>query len=67
MTRTPPFKKGDRIRLIGMEDFSPVPAGTLGTVDAEPVWLEGAWNVPVSWDNGRTLSMVVPPDSAVRV
>lgn len=60
-----PFDKGDRVRLIDMQDpYAPVPAGTLGTVTAGCTYFEGAWNIPVHWDNGRTLSLVSPPDRA---
>ncbi|UEM11941.1 DUF4314 domain-containing protein [Bradyrhizobium barranii subsp. barranii] len=63
-----PFRSGDRIRLIAMiDDPAPIPPGTEGTVNGEPTFFEDSWNVPVRWDNGRTLSMVVPPDRAVKI
>jgi hypothetical protein len=31
------------------------------------ILFENSWDVPVQWDNGRTLSMVVPPDSAEKI
>jgi hypothetical protein len=56
---------GKRIRLIEMpKDPCPVPPGTEGTVEEvtvvrmRPQWTQ-IW---VKWDNGRTLSMAVPPD-----
>lgn len=59
------FKSGDRIRLIRMvDDPDPVPSGTTGTVIADPVLVYGSWQVSVKWDNGRGLSLCVPPDVA---
>lgn len=61
-----PFKEGQRIELIRMgEDPCPVEPGTKGTV-TRAVWLSGGgfWQVGVKWDNGRTLSLIVPPDQA---
>jgi hypothetical protein len=43
---------GDRIELISMpEEPDPIPPGTRGTVQ-----------YGVKWDNGRGLSLCVPPD-----
>ncbi|MFK4534302.1 hypothetical protein ABIA00_002485 [Bradyrhizobium ottawaense] len=68
MTRKPPFSNGDRIRLIAMvDDPAPVPPGTEGTVSGCPTFFDQSWDVPVQWDNGRTLSMVVPPDAAEKI
>ena len=67
------FVVGDRIRLISMKnDPDPVPEGTTGTVDyvteAVPMG-QGRYyaQVGVSWDNGRTLSLCVPPDIAITI
>lgn len=61
-------KIGDRIRLISMGDDDPCPIepGTCGTVhhlfDATGKWPEPWQQIGVVWDNGRRLSLVVPPD-----
>jgi hypothetical protein len=63
--RTPPFRKGDRIRLIEMvEDLDPIPPGTFGTVNEEPMLLTDCWAIPVQWENGRTHALLMPPDEA---
>jgi hypothetical protein len=53
---------GDRIRLVAMpDDPDPIPIGTTGTATAARQ--HGTWaQVDVTWDNGRTLMLVVPPD-----
>ena len=59
-------RAGDRIRLLEMnDDPSPVPVGEEGTVvgihhiGEDP----DAWHqIDVTWDNGRTLMLVSPPD-----
>jgi hypothetical protein len=60
MMKIPP--DGTRLRLIEMvDDPDPLPSGSLGTVrgaQAFPGWAQ-IW---VHWDNGRTLSLAVPPD-----
>jgi len=55
-------RAGMRIRLARMDDDPhPVPIGTTGTVvSAEEVG--DFTHIEVSWDNGRTLSLVTPPD-----
>lgn len=61
MTET--FKKGDRIKLVQMgPDPCPVPEGTTGTVMACDEFPDKSWQIAVNWDNGRTLSVIVPPD-----
>ncbi len=53
---------GTKIRLISMpEDPDPVPPGSVGTVTGggPSPWGTQIW---VKWDNGRTLSLEVPPD-----
>lgn len=59
---------GDRIRLVSMgPDPAPIPAGSTGTVTGvasipSAVRMESNLHVSVSWDNGRTLSIVLPVD-----
>lgn len=64
------FKPGDRIKLLSMgNDPDPIPYGTLGTVQrvVDLSWGgKNEWQVQVDWDNGRTLSLVCPPDLAVK-
>jgi hypothetical protein len=61
---TPPFKKGQRIRLLRMpDDPDPIPPGTTGTIGDEPFEIRpGVWSAMVKWDIPRSLSIVVPPD-----
>ena len=65
------YNKGDRIRLVRMEDDpEPVPPGTKGTVTfcSEHNFGSGPeWQVGVAWDNGRGLSLCIPPDLAVSI
>jgi hypothetical protein len=64
----PPFKQGDRVRLVSMgDDPDPIKPGAEGEVIIPPVFFQRSWNVSVKWDNGRTLGLVVPPDIAVKV
>lgn len=61
------IKKGSRVRLVAMpDDPNPVPYGTEGTVElVNPVRLsphDEFTQVLVKWDNGRSLSCVMPPD-----
>ncbi|KRQ99263.1 hypothetical protein CP49_11745 [Bradyrhizobium valentinum] len=63
-----PFAEGDRLRLISMAaDPDPIRPGSTGTVIAAPVFFQGAWSIPVKWDNGRGLSLVMPPDQAEKL
>lgn len=57
---------GSRIRLISMpDDPDPVPPGTTGTVtgcvelSSDPYSMQ----IQVDWDNGRSLNLIVPPDT----
>ena len=56
--------KDQRIKLLKMEnDPDPIPVGTLGTILAVtelPMWKET--QLVVKWDNGRTLSVILPKD-----
>lgn len=64
------MKVGDRIELVSMpNDPCAVPAGSKGTVRRIahiPMGSDPFTQVGVDWDNGRTLNVVMPPDS-VRV
>lgn len=63
----PPFDDGDRIELLEMPaDPNPIPRGTLGTVEGSQRWDSKCWLVQVRWDNGRSLQLCIPPDSARR-
>jgi hypothetical protein len=57
---------GDRIELVQMpEDPDPIPPGTQGTVTniVDTSFFEpGSTQVWVDWDNGRGLSLQIPPD-----
>ncbi len=65
MTQVP--KRGDRIRLLAMQDDpDPIQVGQAGTVvsvarhgGGKDTWFQ----IDVSWDNGRTLMLVSPPDA----
>ncbi len=61
-----PYRPGDRIRLLAMDDIDPVPAGSLGTVGAVR-FLDGWMQIDVDWDNGRSLMLSVPPDRVASV
>lgn len=65
------FKAGDRIRLVKMvDDPNPLAPGSLGTVEFASRVGSGrdAWvQVGVTWDCGRSLMPVCPPDLAVVV
>ncbi len=74
----PPFKPGDRIRLVEMpDDPCPITPGSLGTVKSvkslgflgkpESFYLEALWQVDVAWDDRRSLFLVIPPDRAEKV
>jgi hypothetical protein len=60
------LKIGDRIRLISMSnDPAPVAIGAMGSVRGVTMHDAGdnRWaQIDVSWDDGRTLMLVVPPD-----
>lgn len=57
---------GDRIRLLSMsDDPHPIATGQTGTVVGVSSFGEGKdrWHqIDVSWDDGRTLMLVSPPD-----
>ena len=56
------LKVGDRIRLVSMlEDPDPIPAGTMGVVTG--IHIHSGWTqIEVSWESGRMLMLVSPPD-----
>ena len=56
------LKVGDRIRLVSMiDDPDPIPAGTMGVVTA--IHIHSDWvQLDVSWESGRMLMLVSPPD-----
>jgi hypothetical protein len=58
-------KVGDRIRMGFMpDDPNPIAPGAEGEVTAvNEVKSMGFTQIGVKWDNGRTLSLAVPPDS----
>lgn len=60
------LKIGDRIRLLSMpDDPNPIHVGQIGTVTGIRTYRSGdeSWHqIDVSWDDGRTLMLVSPPD-----
>lgn len=54
------YPPGTRLELISMgKDPDPVPPGTRGTVER----VNGYGDIEMSWDNGRTLSLIPGEDS----
>ena len=54
------YQPGTRLELISMDDpYAPVPSGTRGTVQ----YVDDAGQIGMSWDNGRTLSLIPGEDS----
>ena len=54
------YPPGSRILLYQMTDpYAPVPSGTRGTVR----YVDDAGQLGVSWDNGRSLSLIPGEDS----
>lgn len=54
------YPPGTRLELISMgEDPDPVPPGTRGTVER----VNSYGDIEMSWDNGRTLSLIPGEDS----
>jgi hypothetical protein len=63
------YQVGDRVTLVSMDDPDPVPSGTEGVVThvADLTFVnKPQLQVGVRWDNGRSLSCLVPPDVLVR-
>lgn len=71
MDNTVPVAPGDRIELIHMpDDPCPIVSGATGTVRAvrefnfgQACGLPRVLQIGVEWDNGRTLQLIVPPDT----
>jgi len=57
------FPIGTRIRLIYMQDNYAVPSGMCGTVD----YVDDEGQIGMSWDNGRTLSLIYGVDRFEKV
>ena len=54
------YPPGTRLELISMgKDPDPVPPGTRGTVER----VNSLGDIEMSWDNGRTLSLIPGEDS----
>lgn len=58
------MKVGDRIELVRMDDDpDPIPVGSQGTLlNMVPGIYPGETQLWVKWDNGRTLSPILPKD-----
>lgn len=57
------YPVGTRIKLNYMEDSFAVPSGMTGTVD----YVDDEGQICMSWDNGRTLSLVYGVDSFSKI
>lgn len=57
------YPVGTRIKLNYMEDSFAVPSGMIGTVD----YVDDEGQIGMSWDNGRTLSLVYGVDSFSKI
>lgn len=53
------YPVGSRVKLNYMEDPYAVPSETLGTIE----YIDDEGQIEVSWDNGRTLSLIYGVDS----
>lgn len=65
------YHPGDRVVLLRMvDDPDPIAPGSTGTVTGSGVHDLGDGlreHVNVRWDDGRTLSLLVPPDVAEKI
>ena len=50
--------EGKRIKMISMDDPDPILEGEMGTI----IKLDGAGQIQVKWDNGRSLSVIPEED-----
>lgn len=57
------YPVGTRIKLNYMEDSFSVPSGMTGTVD----YVDDEGQIGMTWDNGRTLSLVYGVDSFSKI
>lgn len=57
------YPVGTRIKLNYMEDSFAVPSGMTGTVE----YVDDEGQIGMSWDNGRTLSLVYGADSFSKI
>ena len=57
------YPVGTRIKLNYMEDSLAVPSGMTGTVE----YVDDEGQIGMSWDNGRTLSLVYGVDSFSKI
>ena len=57
------YKRGDRVKLVKMDDIQAPPVGTKGTVR----FVDDIGTVHVSWDNGSGLGAAMGADIIKRV
>lgn len=57
------YSPGDRIRMVQMApDPLPIEPGSLGTITRVQQGLYFSLQIDVKWDNGRSLSVILPDD-----
>lgn len=56
------YKIGDLIELIRMDDPNPVPVGERGVINRVSKLPRDEVQLGVKWNNGRTLSIILPHD-----
>jgi hypothetical protein len=70
------LKDGDRIRMIEMgrdpvtskPDPCPIEPGDTGTIIGNGVsWRDGSTQYNVKWDSGRSLGIIIPPDTVEKI
>jgi len=63
------YKIGDRVKLVKMsDDPDPIPVDTEGEVThVQYISSFNETQVGVNWDNGRTLSVILPQDKIVKI
>lgn len=57
------YPSGTRVELIGMNDISAPPIGTLGTVN----YVDDIGTIHVKWDNGSMLGVAYPEDKIIKI